>query len=296
LYTVSIMKNTIIIILVVVLLGFGLYVFTKGTLNVVDNSNVSENTMDSDTQELDKNDSEKDENKTETVIGSSVEGKDIMAYHFGEGEKNLLFVSGIHGKYEANTIALSNQVMNYLRENPETIPNDVRVSIIPALNVDGVEVGGSDSKASDGRFNANGVDLNRNFDCDWQEEGIWQNKTVSGGDSTFSEPESIALRSFVDELNPEAVVVWYAAAGGVYASSCHNGVLPETLELTRLFAKESGYPANEEFDFYEITGDATNWLAKKGIPAISVLLTNHQDVEFEKNIDGIKAVLDYYSN
>ena len=295
-YTVSIMKNTIIIILVVVLLGFGLYVFTKGTLNVVDNSNVSENTMDSDTQELDKNDSEKDENKTETVIGSSVEGKDIMAYHFGEGEKNLLFVSGIHGKYEANTIALSNQVMNYLRENPETIPNDVRVSIIPALNVDGVEVGGSDSKASDGRFNANGVDLNRNFDCDWQEEGIWQNKTVSGGDSTFSEPESIALRSFVDELNPEAVVVWYAAAGGVYASSCHNGVLPETLELTRLFAKESGYPANEEFDFYEITGDATNWLAKKGIPAISVLLTNHQDVEFEKNIDGIKAVLDYYSN
>ncbi len=290
------MKNTIIIILVVVLLGFGLYVFTKGTLNVVDNSNVSENTMDSDTQELDKNDSEKDENKTETVIGSSVEGKDIMAYHFGEGEKNLLFVSGIHGKYEANTIALSNQVMNYLRENPETIPNDVRVSIIPALNVDGVEVGGSDSKASDGRFNANGVDLNRNFDCDWQEEGIWQNKTVSGGDSTFSEPESIALRSFVDELNPEAVVVWYAAAGGVYASSCHNGVLPETLELTRLFAKESGYPANEEFDFYEITGDATNWLAKKGIPAISVLLTNHQDVEFEKNIDGIKAVLDYYSN
>lgn len=35
----------------------------------------------------------------------------------------------------------------------------------------------------------------------------------------------------------------------------------------------------------------TNWLAKVGIPTISVLLTNHTDTEWSKNIAGVKALL-----
>jgi beta-lactamase superfamily II metal-dependent hydrolase len=38
-----------------------------------------------------------------------------------------------------------------------------------------------------------------------------------------------------------------------------------------------------------------NWLAKKNIPAISVLLTTHQDTEWNKNLAGIKAMFAYYS-
>jgi hypothetical protein len=37
-----------------------------------------------------------------------------------------------------------------------------------------------------------------------------------------------------------------------------------------------------------------NWLAKNNIPAISVLLTNHTDVEWDKNKKGIDAILEYY--
>ena len=51
----------------------------------------------------------------------------------------------------------------------------------------------------------------------------------------------------------------------------------------------------EDFNFYETTGDMTNWLAKKGIPAISVLLTNHKDTEWSKNKAGIDALLKYYA-
>jgi hypothetical protein len=146
-----------------------------------------------------------------------------------------------------------------------------------------------------GRFNANTVDLNRNFDCDWQASALWQNKNVSGGSSAFSEPESKAIKNYVETNKPKAVVVWYSSAGGVYASSCHNGVSSETKTLTKTYATASGYPAYENFDFYEITGDMVNWLAKINIPAISVLLTNHTETEWSKNLKGIEAVLKYYA-
>jgi hypothetical protein len=89
--------------------------------------------------------------------------------------------------------------------------------------------------------------------------------------------------------------VWYSQAGGVFASSCHNGVLPETATLTQTFADASGYKAYQTFDFYEVTGDMVNWLAKSKVPAISVLLTNHTDTEWDKNWAGIAAVLNYYA-
>jgi hypothetical protein len=118
---------------------------------------------------------------------------------------------------------------------------------------------------------------------------------VSGGSKVFSEPESQALRDYVESHDITAAVVWYSAAGGVYASNCHNGVLPETTTLTNLFAKASGYAAYNSFDFYELTGDMVNWLAKNDIPAISVLLTNHKDVEWDKNKAGVEAILKHYA-
>ncbi len=245
---------------------------------------------------------------TKTVIGTSVKGNEIVAYHFGEGSKNVLFVGGIHGGYEWNTALLAYEIMDELKKNPNIIPTGVRVTIIPVLNPDGLAiVAGTSSRfaASDvstsksvqvsGRFNANTVDLNRNFDCDWKEAGTWQNTRVSGGKSAFSEPESIAMKSYIESLKPDAVVVWYSAAGGVYSSSCHDGVLPQTSALTALYAKAASYPAHEVFNYYDITGDMVNWLAKIKIPAISVLLTNHTDIELSKNRAGVQAVLEYIS-
>jgi hypothetical protein len=65
--------------------------------------------------------------------------------------------------------------------------------------------------------------------------------------------------------------------------------------MMNAYAKASGYPAHESFDFYETTGDVANWLAKVNTPAISVLLSNHTSTEWTKNQAGIKAVLEYYA-
>lgn len=247
-----------------------------------------------------------DEGKT--VIGTSTEKRDITAYHYGTGDTELLFVGGIHGGYEWNTVLVAYELMDYLEANPNAIPKNIRVTVIPVLNPDGLNkvvgtagrftqanVSTSKSTVIAGRFNANGVDLNRNFDCDWQSEGVWQKTTVSGGSKVFSEQESQAIKNYIETHKPTAVVVWYSAAGGVFASSCHNGVSTETRTLTNTYAAASGYKAYESFDFYETTGDMVNWLAKKSIPAISVLLSNHEDTEWSKNQAGINALLKYYA-
>lgn len=245
----------------------------------------------------------------ESVIGKSVDGAEIKAYHFGKGDKEVLFIGGIHGGYSWNTALLAYELIDWLKATPGVVPEDVTVTVIPVLNPDGLKlVTGKDGRftASDvstsettrisGRFNANEVDLNRNFDCEWKETGTWQNKNVSGGSSAFSEPESSAIKAYVSQTEPVAVVTWYSSAGGVYASNCNKGVSSETEALTNLFAKAAGYTAHEEFDYYEITGDMVNWFASQNIPAISVLLTDHKNTELTKNKEGVRAVLDYVTN
>ncbi len=247
--------------------------------------------------------------ETKTIIGSSVEGKQITAYHYGSGDTELLFIGGIHGGYSWNTALVAYELMDYLEKNPNAVPASIKVTVIPVLNPDGLSkvvspvdslfttpsISRDSALLTSARFNANEVDLNRNFDCEWQKTGTWRNTPVSGGTSPFSEPESIAIRDYVASNPPTAVVVWYSAAGGVYASSCNNGVSESTQSITNIYAQASKYPAYKEFDFYAITGDMVNWFARINVPAISVLLTNHTDTEWTKNKAGIEALLNYFA-
>ncbi len=240
------------------------------------------------------------------VIGSSVEGRKIEARTYGNGTTHLVFVGGIHGGYEWNSVLLAYKFIDYFNANPKVIPENLTVTIIPSANPDGIyKVVGKEgiftatnipeSEATIlGRFNANEVDLNRNFDCKWQPESTWRNKPVSAGTSPFSEPEAQAIRDFVLENNPTAVIFWHSQAKAVYASECENGILPETLDIMNIYADASGYNAVESFDSYEITGDAEGWLASIGIPAITVELENHQDIDWEQNLASIKALFGYY--
>jgi murein tripeptide amidase MpaA len=198
--------------------------------------------------------------------------------------------------------------MDYFKDNPGTIPANVKVTIIPNLNPDGL----ADAVGKDGRFvkadvstsqkvlvasrfNANNVDLGRNFDCNWKATGVWQTKTVSGGSSAFSEPESLAVKKYVESHDISAAIFWYSSAGGVYSSSCGEAVLPETAAITDVYAKASGYSAHQDFNYYETTGDVVDWFAKMKIPAISVLLSTHSDTDWNQNKKAMDALLQRYA-
>ena len=237
------------------------------------------------------------------IIGYSVEGRKIESYTFGNGKNHIAFVGGIHGGYEWNSVFLAYKFIEHINLNPTIIPNNLTVTIIPSANPDGVykligkegkftvaDLPKDESQASLARFNANKVDLNRNFDCKWKATSTWKGNTVSAGTSAFSEPEAKALKSFVLENNPKAVVFWHSQSNAVYASECKNGILPETLNIMDTYAKASGYPAVKTFDSYEITGDAEGWLASINIPAITVELKTHETIEWDKNLAGVKAL------
>ncbi len=241
---------------------------------------------------------------TQLRIGTSVEDRPIERYIFGDGERHLLFVGGMHGGYEWNTVLLAYQFIEHLESHPETIPNNVTIAVIPILNPDGLyrvtgtegrfraaDIPKDDAVLASGRFNAREVDLNRNFDCKWQPTSTWRAKKVSAGTSAFSEPESIALRDFVEVFSPQVVVFWHSKANAVYASECENGILPETLASMYAYADASKYSAVTSFSAYPVSGDAEGWLASIGIPAITVELQTHESVEWERNLAGIDALI-----
>ena len=94
----------------------------------------------------------------ELTLGASGEGRPITALKIGDGPRKFALVGDTHGGPEANTYQLASQLADYFRAHPEEVPPDVRLYIIPTLNPDGL-AGGT-------RFNAAGIDLNRNMNTD----------------------------------------------------------------------------------------------------------------------------------
>jgi len=242
------------------------------------------------------------------VIGQSVEKRDIVVHTFGSGPKQILFVGGVHGGYEWNSVMLAEAMINYFTDNLDTIPENLTVAVIPVLNPDGLAIV-ANGKTADltttditnwsndgrGRFNAHNVDLNRNFDCKWKSEATWRSKNISAGTSAFSEPEAKALRDYVTTTSPSAVVFWHSVAGAVYASECEGGILSTTLDIMNTYAEAGQYGAVPIFDAYPITGDAEGWLASIGIPAITVELETRESIEWVRNLAGTKSILTYFS-
>jgi hypothetical protein len=252
------------------------------------------------------------------VIGYSVENREIRAYHIGTGKRTIVLLSGMHGGYSWNTVILAFQMIDYLAMNPSAVPSDLKVVVIPVANPDGLYkvVGTSDyfgfSEAPQfaysnqvnlddvvvqGRFNAHGVDLNRNFGCGWSKDAVWLSNKVSPGTSPFSEPESQALRDYFLATQPVAVVVYHSASDGVYASFCNSAPSAATTELLKTYGDASGYPQySSEYPYYHVSGDVADWLASKGIPAVSVELVTHDSIEWDRNLPGLEAMMKLYSD
>ena len=100
--------------------------------------------------------------------------------------------------------------------HPELIPPELTVTFVLSASPDTPNAPGEYR----GRLNANGVDVNRNWDCQWAADTLWQGelKRGSGGAAPFSEAESRVLRDFILGEDAAAVIFWQARAVGGLAS------------------------------------------------------------------------------
>jgi hypothetical protein len=249
------------------------------------------------------------EQTTSEVIGRSVEGRPITVERVGTGPIDVLVVGGIHGGYEHNSIVLARRLLRHYVAQPSQLPGEVTLHVIDNMNPDGLYriTGGTPIAEFDfrlvntvpGRFNARGVDLNRNWDGDWQPTSYWGNREVDAGNEPFSEPETQVVRDYFLRIEPAVSVFYQSAAGGLWYSGAEDRWAPAR-RLAEVYSEASGYPLpngdddDDEADLvdYEITGSADDYFYKVAHPNITVELTTHYAIDWERNLQGFEALLE----
>ncbi len=124
------------------------------------------------------------------IVGHSVEGRPIDCIVIGTGSVVLLIVASIHGNETGGT-PLVRQLVQEFGARPRLL-QDRKVVIIPVANPDGM--------ARQSRYNARGVDLNRNFAA-----SNWFSGPRTGA-VPFSEPETRAIARVIQAFQPEWIL------------------------------------------------------------------------------------------
>lgn len=212
----------------------------------------------------------------------SVEGRPVRVVELGRGPRWIAVIGGIHQGNEANTTVLVNLLLDHFRANLDLIPDDIGLAFIPDLNPDGAAAGT--------RENANGVDLNRNWDANWQRDSYGPSGLVPGGGGAhpFSEPETRALARYL-EARPFLAAIFYHSRGALVVSG--HGDDGVSAELARVIALAAQYLYLTEWTAYPLSGQAADYLASQGIHAVDVELTNYTDPDFARNLRGLIAAL-----
>lgn len=230
-------------------------------------------------------------NRRAQIIGYSVSGRPIEVYRFGNGKRERMIVAGIHGGYEWNTIALADELIQHINDNPDIIPHDVTLYILRNLNPDG------DARAHgvDGRVNDHGVDLNRNFPAnwaaDWDRRGCWSYRPTSGGTGPGSEPETKALMRFLEKRKVEALISYHSAALGVFPGG--EPWEKQSIEFAKALARVTGYrfPPIDTGCVY--TGTLADYAVEMGAAAVDMELSTHRYTDFKQNLRALEVLLNW---
>jgi hypothetical protein len=218
------------------------------------------------------------------VVGYSAGGDPIVAQSYGTGAQILMLVGGIHGGWESNTVDLVQALTAHFAINPGDIVPGVTLMFIASANPDGLRRG----RDLSGRFNGNGVDLNRNWGCEWSSTAEWREGPVDPGARAFSEPETLAIANLIQQTQPATVLFYHSAADGIFEGNCDG--TSHSLEMASIYGEATGYNYGQPFSAYNVTGTASNWVDGQGIPAADVELQRWQDPEFTRNLNGVMAL------
>ena len=225
------------------------------------------------------------------IIGFSAGGMPLEVYRFGQGEKQDMIISGIHGGYEWNTIALADQLITYINENPDVIPSDVTLYILRDMNPDG------DARSHDelGRVNANGVDLNRNFpvgwSASWDRSGCYDLTPTTSGTGPGSEPETRLVMNFIAAHKIQALINYHSAALGIFP-----GGTPwdkASTKLAQALAAVTTYPFPPLNTGCVYSGTLPDYAVSVGAAAVDMELTNHKDTDFSMNLSALNVLVNF---
>lgn len=236
-------------------------------------------------------------------IGRTTLGKEMLALRLNKGargtarsEKPGIVFLGTHHAREHLSTEVPLLIAKYLVDNraqPEIakLLESRDVYFVPMVNPDGVEYdieGGryhmhrkNMAKNADG---STGVDLNRNYAWGWGGGGASADPgdDTYRGPSAFSEPETKAVRDFIEARPNLKVLLSYHTFSELilYPWGGSDDPIPDAKARAAFqtmageMAKMTGYTPEQSSDLYIATGDTCDWAwGAKGIYAFTFELT-----------------------
>lgn len=145
-------------------------------------------------------------------------GSEILVYSFAPENKEpafrFLMQGGLHGNESQASLFVLWIAKRYARGESllnQLASDDIAIDFVPYMNPDGV--------AENNRYNARGVNLNRNFDV------LWGITRENPGEKSFSEPESKAIKKLFEKQKYTAAVDVHGYINWIVAPSA-----PEALK------------------------------------------------------------------
>ncbi len=212
------------------------------------------------------------------VIGKSVFGSDINALKLGSGNSYNLIVAAFHGSERITSVILLRFIEDFCSAlekneyicgfNPKIPLKEKGVIFVPCVNPDGCDISLLGEKAiskniidykklSKGNFtkwnaNARGVDINHNFNADWdnlrkkeRSLGIYgPSPTRFGGCKPHSEPETLALVNLCNSIKINQVAALHSQGEVIFWD--YNGIeVPKARSKAQILATAASYSLAE---------------------------------------------------
>lgn len=221
---------------------------------------------------------------TTSVYGTSLQGRPLIAYYFGNSGPVTLYTGAIHGN-EVSSKYLMDSWIAELEANPDKIGKR-RIVVIPSINPDGVAAGT--------RNNSRDVNLSRNFptsnwvkdidDTDGPNKG-------GGGAKPLSEPEAAALARISQAVSPR-LLVSYHAVGSLVVGDPGGYSAARAARYASLVGYLNATGQGGTFD-YDITGSYEDWTYRNaGIPSMIVELGSYSYHNFAQHRSAMWAMLE----
>lgn len=224
-------------------------------------------------------------------IGNSTLGHSIETFTSTESfvEKKILIMSGLHGD-EIEGVALTTMLLSHFSNQGEGVID--HLIFAPISNPDGFSL--------NQRWNANKIDLNRNWPTkDWSPKSI--NPRYPPGPSAESEVETKAFRKFVEDAKLKFVIDLHSYKDSVLLPLFHKNSDQLTSQLNTL-AAELKIPIEYEQDNlgYSISGGFHTWCYENKIQNLTIELEKGlgqfaiKEKYLEPIINFIRAIIQDY--
>ncbi len=240
------------------------------------------------------------------IIGKSVLSKNIYSLKIGNGDKHIIYIGTHHAlewisasllmKFSYNILYFTNLNKRYLSYNINELLSRTTFHIIPLLNPDGVDI--INNKITDinllerivqwnkdedlsvtWQANANGVDLNHNYDA-----GFYKAKAIEykynvtgptnsryGGLYPESEPEVKSLCNYIRK-HKFSLLIAYHSQGEVIYYDYNKKIPPLGKKLGKILSQKTGYTLDNTEGISSYGGCKDWFIDKFNKPAYTVEL------------------------